>query len=80
LTEAAAGSSTKPYPSSAINLNWPDISVPLLVLPAKDTVSKDDKYSPAYLTQCQKYIDKCTSANKQLTPIEGDHGFVLKNP
>lgn len=31
---SAAGSATKPYPQSSINLNWPDITVPLLVLPA----------------------------------------------
>ncbi len=36
-----AGNDTKPYPNSTINLNWPNIDVPLLVMVANETVSGD---------------------------------------
>jgi hypothetical protein len=36
---AKAGSASKPYPESKMSLNWPDISVPLLILPANNTLT-----------------------------------------
>lgn len=77
LTQSA-GSDVKPYPDSKINLNWPDIDVPLLVMPANATVSIGD-YSKMYIEQSQKYIDKCTSPTKNLMIIQGDHGYVLEH-
>jgi hypothetical protein len=41
---------TKPYPGSKVNLNWPDITVPLLLMPANSTVS-DPNSGDQYLTQ-----------------------------
>ncbi len=66
-----------PYPASMIPLNWPNIDVPLLILPAKNTVNGTDKYSNMYNIQCQKFLDKCTNVNKQIIVMEGDHGYVL---
>ena len=48
-------------------------------MPSNNTVSTGD-YSSMYLEQAQKYIDKCTSGNKELSVMQGDHGFVLKTP
>lgn len=75
----AAGSNTKPYPNASLYINWPDIVVPLLILPAKDTLEKG-QYSPIYVTQVQKYLDKCTNVNKNKVIMDGDHGFVLVIP
>ena len=79
LTESA-GADQIPYPISNIPLNWPNIDVPLLILPAKATVNGTDKYSEMYYIQCQKYLAKCANANKQMVMMDGDHGFVLEKP
>jgi hypothetical protein len=51
----------------------------MLIMPAKDTLEKG-QYSPIYATQVQKYLDKCTNANKNKVIMEGDHGFVMVIP
>lgn len=61
-----------PYPNAKIYLNWPDIKVPLLVMPANNTISGAVQYK----TQSEKYIEKCTSSIKKLEVIEGAHDFV----
>lgn len=66
----------KPYPGAKINLNWPDITVPLLIMPANSTVS--DTKNPQYLTQVQKYQTKATSATISILP--GNHGIVYEQP
>ena len=33
-----------------------------------------------YMTQCQKFIAKCTNSNKLLKVMNGAHGFVIKSP
>lgn len=73
-----AGNATKPYPDSKIQLNWPDIGVPLLIMPANNTVSSG-QYQNIYWKQCQKYLQKCTAGSKEIKLMEGDHGFVLKS-
>lgn len=74
-----AGSDPKPYPNSQIDLNWPNIGVPLLVMPANQTVS-NGQYAKMYLEQAQKYLEKCGSATKRLTVMAGDHAYVLDSP
>lgn len=69
-----------PYPNSTIALNWPDIEVPLLIMPASSTVNSSEKYGPMYMKQCDKYLEKCTNAKKKIKVMDGDHGFVLKSP
>lgn len=46
-------------------------------MPANGTVVNGGTYSKMYLNQAQKYLDKCTNANKNMVIMEGDHGFVL---
>jgi hypothetical protein len=43
-----------PYPNAKIYLNWPDIKVPLLVMPSNDTVSGSN--GQQYKTQSEKYV------------------------
>lgn len=65
----------KPYPSSS--LNWPNITVPLLIMPANKTVS-DATSGHMYYQQCQKYQSKATSATIDILP--GEHSIVYENP
>ena len=75
-----AGSSPFPYPTASIPLNWPDITVPLLVLPANDTLYGGSQCCTMYLTQSQKYISKCTNPKKLMQIMPGKHEFVLETP
>ena len=74
-----AGNDTKPYPNSPINLNWPNIDVPLLVMVADQTVAGGSS-SEVYMRQAQKYLDKCTNTKKDLIVMKGAHDFVLNSP
>ncbi len=39
LLTSFADNSTVPYPDAQIDLNWPDIDIPLLILPAHQTLN-----------------------------------------
>lgn len=65
-----------PYPNAKIYLNWPNTKVPLLVMPANNTISGSNGLQ--YKIQSEKYIEKCTNNIKRLEVIEGSHDFVTK--
>ena len=49
-------------------------------MPANGTVNGGDQCGTMYLTQNQKYIDKCTNPNKLMQIMSGKHEFVLETP
>lgn len=64
----------RPYPNATVALSWPNITVPLLVMPANSTV----KDGGMYWNQAQKYKDRATSAH--LVVLPGEHDVVYENP
>jgi hypothetical protein len=63
--------SNRPYPDAKVALNWPNITVPLLIMPANATINGTGNF---YITQCQKYLSKSTSGQMMILP--GEHGIV----
>lgn len=49
-------------------------------MPANGTVHGGDQCDTMYLTQSEKYIAKCTNANKLMQIMQGKHEFVLEIP
>lgn len=64
----------RPYPNATVSLNWPNITVPLLIMPANSTTSTNNIYG----TQIQKYLAKSTSGVIQVLP--GEHSIVYEDP
>lgn len=62
--------------TSPIELNWPNIEIPLLLLPASTTVYASNGSETMYMLQMDKYLEKCTNVIKEMYIIIGDHGFV----
>jgi pimeloyl-ACP methyl ester carboxylesterase len=67
----------KPYPFAKVNLNWPDVTVPLLLMPANSTVY-DPNSGNQYMTQMEKYQTKATNAIIDTLP--GTHSIVYELP
>lgn len=74
--EAINLNSTPAYPNTRIYLNWPDVTVPLLIMPSNSTTGGQDPANQ-YWIQSNKYLQKCSSPLKKLTVMAGAHDFVL---
>lgn len=63
----------RPYVGAKVDLNWPNITVPLLLMPANDTITNPSS-SNYYLLQMTKYQSKATTSTMSILP--GNHGIV----
>jgi len=80
LLTRAAGSAPLPLPPTP--LNWPQLpnGVPVLVMPARNTVNNATAESNWYWRQAAAYAATLSPGRGTLIVANGEHGFVWTDP